>query len=521
MSGVRKISFIIAVAICIGFATLAIYNTWFRPTRILVVNPLPAQAAEIVLNNDSRHIKVECREMAEASGFDDYDAVVMFGRGLYLDSMQMVSLDKAIRKGVPVFTNTLRNFSYVVTGNLDSLQCARMQEYFSNPCSANYRNMLRYISAIATPNRIGERSFAPPVVLPSDMFYHLEAGRYFGKAEELTEHLRESSLYNPGGKNIAFVSGVNFPVENNRAHIDTLVSRLTRAGYNVYPITATGKRRADMILSTDPDAIVYLPMGRLGNDSLINRLYDLNVPLFMPFPLIQSRQDWLDVSNPLGGGTLNARIVVPEIDGAMTPLCISTQNPSPDGYLLYTPEQERVDAFMEQFTRFMALRDKPNSRKKIAIGYFKSPGKDALLASGMEVVPSLYNFLKRLRSEGYDVSGLPPTLSEFRSEIMAKGSVMGSYAPAAQEKFMADGDPVWISATEYEKWAREVLLPEKYDQVEALYGKDPGSLLARGDSMAVAAIRYGNILLIPQTSPALGYDDFKLVHGAEVAPPHS
>ena len=211
------------------------------------------------------------------------------------------------------------------------------------------------------------------------------------------------------------------------------MSRLTRAGYNVYPITATGPRRAKMIKEVKPEAIVYLPMGRLGNDSLINWAYRNQIPLFMPFPLIQPREEWLDVNKPLGGGTLNARIVVPEIDGGMTPLCISTQNPGPKGFLLYTPEPERINAFMEQFDRFMRLRTIPNRDKKVAIVYFKTPGKDALLASGMEVVPSLYNFLNRLKQEGYDVTGMPASIDELKRQLMKQGSVMGSYAPAAQE----------------------------------------------------------------------------------------
>lgn len=55
---------------------------------------------------------------------------------------------------------------------------------------------------------------------------------------------------------------------------------------------------------------------------------------------------------------------------------------------------------MDHITKYMSLRDMSNKEKRVAICYFKTPGKDALLASGMEVIPSLYNFLKRLRSEG-------------------------------------------------------------------------------------------------------------------------
>ncbi len=521
MSRVGKISVITTLAVLFAGIGWFVYTNWLRPTRILIVNPLPAQEAEIILNNDSRYIKVTCVGMEEAKNLDRYDAVLMYGRGLYLDSVQLQSLDRAARKGIPVFTNTLKNFSFVVNRNLDSLHIEKLQRYFSNPCRENYRNMLRYVRSISTPGRLGDMEYSEPIAMPSNMYYHLEAGKYFDKANQLTEYLKHKGLYNPSGKNIAFISGVNFPVENNRAHIDTLVRRLTAGGYNVYPLTATGKPRERMIKEVKPQAIIYLPMGRLGNDSLINWAYDNSIPLFMPYPLTQPREEWLDVNNPISGGTLNARIVVPEIDGGMTPLCISTQDASPEGYLLYNPDKERMNAFMEQFGCFMNLSEQSNADKKIAVGYFKSPGKDALLASGMEVVPSLYNFLKRLKKEGYNVDGLPTSLDEFRHQIMKHGSLMGDYAPAAQKKFMNVADPLWINKEDYEKWAKEILLPEKYAQVEQRYGKAPGSLLTRGDSIAVAALRFGNVLLFPQPRPALGNDDFKLVHGVDVVPPHS
>ena len=521
MSRVGKISFVITLTALVVGLGLWVYTVWFKPTNILVVNPLPAQEAEIILNNDSRYIKISCVKMEDAKDFDRYDAVLMFGRGLYLDSLQLKSLDRAARRGVPVFTNSLRNFSFVVNHNLDSIQIEELQRYFSNPCRENYRNLLWYVSSIANPGRYGDRGYAAPVAMPANMFYHLESGKYFDKAEQLTEYLREKGLFSEEGASIAFVSGVTFPVENNRAHIDTLVSRLTLKGFNVYPLTATGKPRERMIKEVRPDAVIYLPMGRLGNDSLINWAYRNGIPLFMPYPLIQSREEWLDVNHPLAGGTLNARIVVPEIDGGMTPLCISTQDPSAEGYLLYNPDKERMNAFISQFERFMNLRKQSNHEKKIAIGYFKSPGKDALIASGMEVVPSLYNFLKRLKMEGYNVDGLPLSLDEFKRQIMTRGSVMGDYAPAAQRKFMDEAAPLWINKGEYEEWAKDILLPEKYAEVEQRYGKAPGAMLARGDSIAVAALRYGNILLFPQPRPALGNDDFKMVHGVDVVPPHS
>jgi len=51
------------------------YRHWLAPTRILVVNALPAQQADIVLSNDSRHIVVDCVTAEQLAQLDGYDAI--------------------------------------------------------------------------------------------------------------------------------------------------------------------------------------------------------------------------------------------------------------------------------------------------------------------------------------------------------------------------------------------------------------------------------------------------------------
>lgn len=67
------------------------------------------------------------------------------------------------------------------------------------------------------------------------MFYHREYGCYFSTPQEVTAYLKEKNLYHEDGRNLALISGLNFPMEGNRAHVDSLITRLTQAGFNVYP----------------------------------------------------------------------------------------------------------------------------------------------------------------------------------------------------------------------------------------------------------------------------------------------
>ena len=512
---------LLAVAAIVLVAGTVAYNCFLSSVNIAVINATLAQKADIALNNSSKKLKLEFIDQEDVADVQEYDAIILFGRGLYLNEAQIGEIDKAGYKGVPVFTNALNQGHLSLNHNLSEEQHTTLMEYLRNPSRHNFRNAILYIAKIAKPQRLNIRVAESPVPLLKNMYYHREYGKYFATDEALTEYLKEKGIYNEGGANIVFISGINFPMEGNREHIDTLITTLTREGFNIYPLVATGDKRASMIKYLHPDAVIYYPMGRLGNDSLINWLHSRNIPLFMPFPLIQPREEWVNPDIPVTSGTLTARVVVPEIDGGMAPICIGTQNPNGQGYYMYTAEMERVNALAEHIKRYMGLEHMANKDKKVAICYFKSPGKDALLASGMEVIPSLYNFLKRLQKEGYNVKGLPATAEEFGKLIHREGSVMGSYAKGAQEEFLKNAHPVWIPKQQYEKWAGEILLPDKYKEVCDTYGQAPGELLVRGDSLAVASLQFGNVLLFPQPRPALGEDDFKLVHGAKVPPPHS
>lgn len=506
--------------LCVA-ALFLLYTSCGAPTRILLVNALPAQATDWMLNNDCEDIQLTCLPTDEVRTFAGYDAIVLFSRGLFLNEEQTIQLEHAAKRGIPIFTNAWREMPTSISCNLTVGQQDTLMAYFRNGCQQNCRNALRYLRRLASRGGRNNEEVEAPVTLPKNLYYHLEPGHYFQSHQELTDYLKQSNLYHEGGRKVAFISGVTFPMEGNRAHVDSLVSRMIQTGYNVYPLSASGVTRDKMIRALHPDAVVYLPMGRLGNDSLIAWLHEENIPLLMPFPLMQPSDEWKDADKPVTGGTLTARVVVPEVDGGIAPYCIATQEENAAGYLCPKPEMERVERFVEYMKRYLALRDIPNKEKRVAICYFKSPGNDALLASGMEVVPSLYHFLKTLRAEGYRVEGLPEHLTEFARCIAQDGAVIGTYAKGAQERFLHEAHPIWLTKQQYEQWAQEILLPEKYQEVVDRYGDAPGTLLAQGDSIAIACLQFGNVCLFPQPRPALGEDEFQLAHGMKVAPPHS
>ncbi len=145
-----------------GHRLLCSLQLLVAPTRILIINPLPAQAADIALNNDCSHIRVKCIKMEEVKDLSGYDAIMMYGRGLFLDETQVAELERVAAKGIPVFTNALRHFNFIVNHNITPEQQETLQMYFQNACRQNYRNALRYLRHISTPHRLGDRSLKIP-----------------------------------------------------------------------------------------------------------------------------------------------------------------------------------------------------------------------------------------------------------------------------------------------------------------------------------------------------------------------
>jgi len=511
----------IVLSVCI--AVYLCYNAFFAPTKIALVNFPSYQVSTIILSNDSRFINVKEVKPDQASDLKGYDAILIFGPGLRLTEGQVKNIETAGKKGAAIYTFVFPS-DIVRNHNVDSLQQNELDTYYGNRCKDNFKNMLHYVRKEFDNRKIIATQAEKPILIPSDILYYLDEKKYYNTVDELTNYLKEKGIYKENAPRIAFISGMTSPLEGNRNYIDSLIIGLENTGYNVYPISASAKRFS-LLKEVNPDAVVYLPMGRLGGDNLVKWLDEKNIPLFCPYPVMQSHDEWINDARGQVGGFLTARIVLPEIDGGICPFPISTQNQHNNEYFVFDPEPERLNHFIQNLHNYLQLELIPNKDKRVAICYFKGPGQSSLVATGLEVAPSLYEFLRRLKDEGYAVEGLPATVKEFENLLNKQGAIYGNYAAGEIDNFLKNGNPEWISKSEYEEWAKEIISPDKYREVINKYGEAPGEYMSEMHSeelsLAVACIRFGNVVVFPQPKAAIGDDDFKIIHGADVAPPHS
>lgn len=522
----KKNKLIVTSIIILAAFCWLIWTKFASTTQIALINFQPFQTTSIVKANDNNFVSYDILPIEELDKIDKYDFVLTFGMGLSISAEQRQTMQDAANKGTPILVYTATNPDNNIC-SLDSIQRADITAYLNNGNKKNYKNMARYIRHNIDGKSLFTISPDSVVESASDVYYHLDEEVYFKEINEYVSYLKQNNFYQENAPKIAIVGGINDPFSGNRENLDSMIHSFQDAGMNVYPVCSARNRLA-FLKEIQPDAVVYFAHGRMAmgqGDSTVEWLNRRNIPIFSPLTILQTKEEWMN--DPMGmlGGFMSQSIVMPELDGAIYPYVVNAQEVDEDGLYLFKAIPERLKSFTQIIVNVIDLQRKKNADKKLAIYYFKGPGQEALAAQGLETVPSLYNLLKRLKSEGYKVENLPNTEKEFQHLLMSQGAVMNTYAKGNFDNYLKVGKPDLIEATEYESWISQSLSPELYKDVISLYGEAPGQYMSvhenDKDYLAVARIQLGNIALLPQPMAALGNDEFAIVHGAKSAPPHT
>ena len=509
----------IILGVCIVAAALigmSVWNTWFSPTKIAFINFQTIQQGSISKANDNSSIKLSEVSLDNLDRLTGYDMVFINGMGLRIVEEQRQQIQQAADKGIPVYTSMATNPANNIC-NLDSVQQNLIRGYLTNGGKTNYRNMLNYIRKAIDGKISSIPEVEDPAERPSDMLYHAGLTNPDDELEFLTvadyeKFMKDNRLYKEGARKIM--------ITGQMADATGLIEALEKEGYNVYPVQSMTKFMS-FIDEVQPDAIINMAHGRMG-DKTVDYLKAKNILLFAPLTINSLVDEWEKDPMGMAGGFMSQSIVTPEIDGAIRPFALFAQYEDEEGLRHSYAVPERLKTFVSTINNYLNLNTKPNSEKKVAIYYYKGPGQNALTAAGMEVVPSLYNLLVRMKQEGYNISGLPANAEELGKMIQAQGAVFNSYAEGAFNDFMQKGHPELITKDQYESWVKESLRPEKYQEVVDAFGEFPGNYMATNDGkLGIARLQFGNVVLMPQNAAGSGGNSFQVIHGTNMAPPHT
>ena len=519
----KKLLFTSLVLIVASVAWLG-YERFASPTRVAFVNYMDFMYDQILEANDNSFIKIE-QVGLDSNTFknaDQYDALYLFAHGgVRLSGEQKEQVRQAILSGTAVIYN-----SPIPTPELDGLgekNIAYITKCLQNSTTSNISRMLNYTRKVFDNKKLFVEPITDPFIHPRSFYYHLGEEEVFEHLDDYSAFLRESGRYKQSGKNIALVAS-QFGASTDDSFINQLVTQLEESGHNVFPLVAYGPARVEYVKAVNPDMVIYNAHGKFGGQAGIKMLSDANIPMLCPVVVFSPNEVWRASKQGMDGGLLSMNVTMPELDGGVVPFALGAQFKNERGLYVFRGIKERIDTFTSLTNKFLALQDMPNQEKKLAIFYLKEPGKNALVAESLEVVPSLLNLLKRLNQENYNTGDLPDTPEELEALIQQKGSTFGTYANGSIENFRLNGDPLLLSKAVLEEMLVTHLDPSLVLELEQKYGPPPGDHMSfskqSSQYLMLPRIELGNIVLLPVPSAESGDAYAEMVHGAKSPPPY-
>ena len=518
-------------AVILAVTALSLFFAFQRyaaPTRVALVNFADFTASRVIKAvADMPQFRFERLEVGALERARDFDFVMIFGRGLALDGEQLAWIDEAAQSGSAIFIDSPTNPNHVQLTSLDPDAGELARTYVDNGGDYNYRNFWYYVRRELDGKLWRSPEADDPLLIDTDVLFYL-GDEVFTTVEDYQRYYETVPNYNPDGYKIALITTVPGPFNANRDHLNAMIGAFEGAGMRVYPINGHAERLA-LVAEVNPDAVVLMPHGRFNfgrENAVANWFRENQVPLLTPLSIFQEYEEWIDDPQGYVGGTLTMNVVLPELDGGVVPRVVNAQFADERGFRIFEAIPERLDEYVEMVERWIELKRTANAEKRIGIVYFRGPGKNALVAGGLEVSPSLFNTLHMLKEQGYDLGDLPDDYAAFRAQLDVEGPVLTPDGMGQARRFLEEHNPAWVTADEYRQWCREELVAGVCARVDERHGGNLGRFLVdappEGESrIAVPRLEFGNVALMPQPLAGFGEDNFRMVHGTGEAPPHS
>jgi magnesium chelatase subunit H len=330
----------------------------------------------------------------------------------------------------------------------------------------------------------------------------------------------------------------SYLLAGNTAHYDGVIRALEARGLKVIPVFASGldaRPAAEQFFVKDGRPIVDAMLSLTGfslvggpayNDAKAaeEMLTGLDVPYLAAHAIeFQTLQEWAKSDRGLMPVESTIMVAIPELDGATEPTVFggrvdTTADPctgcsracnfcDPELAKLMQVCAERAERLAVRVDQLIALRRSDRQERKVGIVLFNFPpnGGNTGTAAYLSVFRSLFNVLKGLKDDGYDVD-MPQSVDALREAIITGN--------AAQYGAHAN---VHVCVPVDDHVRRETYL----NDLEAVWGPAPGKQQTDGQSLFVLGAQFGNVFVGVQ--PAFGYegDPMRLLFEQGFAPTHA
>jgi magnesium chelatase subunit H len=403
-------------------------------------------------------------------------------------------------------------------------------QYWLGGSSENLENFLLMLAdRYVYKGKLGKAEYLEPRTYPDMGIWHPLAPQMFEDVKEYFNWYNSrkdisSDLKDPLAPCVGLVLQRTHLVTGDDAHYVAMVQEIEAMGARIVPVFAGGLDFSkpvdvyfydpasktpmpivDTVVSLTGFALVGGP-ARQDHPKAIDSLKRLNRPYMVALPLVfQTTEEWQDSELGLHPIQVALQIAIPELDGAIEPIILSGRDGTTGRAIAL---QDRIEAVAQRALKWANLRRRPKLDKKVAITVFSFPPDKGNVgtAAYLDVFGSIYEVMKALKNNGYDVPELPASAEALMQEVIHDATAQ--YAtPELNIAYR-------MSVPEYEE------LTPYSERLEENWGTPPGNLNSDGQNLLIYGKQFGNVFIGVQ--PTFGYegDPMRLLFSRSASPHH-
>ncbi|HEX8496951.1 MAG TPA: cobaltochelatase subunit CobN [Actinomycetales bacterium] len=405
---------------------------------------------------------------------------------------------------------------------------AEALQYLAHGGTGNLRELAAFLSDTVLLTGVG---FAAPAGTPTYGLHERSAGR-------MTDGPRIGVLYYRAHE-----------LSGNTGFVDDLCDAVERAGGSAVPVFcgslrglasggAEGPGSSDahglLRLLAGCDVVVTTVLaagGAVAADASAGGDEDawdsgllaaLDVPVLQGMALTSSREAWLASGAALTPMDAAMQVAIPEFDGRLIANPFSFKEIDANGVPTYVADRERCDRLAGTAVALGRLRHLAAGDRRVAVVLSSYPTKHARVgnAVGLDTPASAVVLLQAMQDSGYDLgAGFPKDGDELIHALIAAG---GHDVEWLTDEQLASA-VAKVPAPTYQRWF-DALPASLRGSMEQAWGPAPGELYVDESgpepAVALAALRFGNVVLMIQPPRGFGENPVAIYHDPDLAPSH-
>ena len=441
-----------------------------------------------------------------------------------------------LNKNVPIIPLG-RNTFFRSLSNVSLDIVATVNAYHVYGGAENIKNMLRYIGKEVLGQ---DYTYEDPLETMWQGIYHPDAETTFASIDEYLQWYKQKSKHKVG---------IIFPrtlwANGDLEVINTLVRELEKE-FDVFPAFCYGMGDAELGAKPSGEVIEEFFLGPLKLDALINlqsvfnagteegatnALKELDVLVFHPLmAYYKTEEEWRGDSQGLSNLEVGWSVAMPEFEGVIEPIIIGAPRAEEeDGaeFERHVPINERVAKIVGRVKRWIVLKDKQKSERKVAFILHNNPcaSVEATVGSAahLDALESVAGILKSMKEEGYSID--PPKDGKALIENIMNRKAISEFRWTTVDEIVSKGGALaMITKADYENWF-DTLTRGVKEKTCDVWGNPPGAAMVYDGKIVVTGIEYGNAVVCVQPKRGCAGSRCdgqvcKILHDPKVPPPH-